>query len=180
MMTQQLPVDFPESQAALYGVALSLDAFLINGILYGVLQREMFPTFLETTAGNLMRDLARLEGQTTNAPISGQLRVEELLASLRVKCQQLVDLVSGLRAFRTLALDEVRSTVSLIAPLREDCVHLIEQLEARWGASRPFYQSRPAHSTAAVNDFLTDLEGTFAREWAAGNAHSQETSHQAS
>jgi hypothetical protein len=47
MHTKQLTVDFPEVQEAIYGVALSLDAFLVNGIQYGVLQQAVFPGFLQ-------------------------------------------------------------------------------------------------------------------------------------
>jgi hypothetical protein len=51
MNTNQPQDDFPEVQKAIYGVALSLDSFLINGILYGVIQRDFLPGFLEKTAG---------------------------------------------------------------------------------------------------------------------------------
>jgi hypothetical protein len=38
MSAEQPQAGAPEAQAAIYGVALSLDAFPVNGIPYGVLQ----------------------------------------------------------------------------------------------------------------------------------------------
>lgn len=105
MNTNQLQDDFPEVQAAIYGVALSLDSFLVNGIPYGVIHREFFNGFHEKTAGNLLRDLARLEAQALHAPIANQPKVTEALAVLRAKCQQLIDLLTGLTSFRTLPLE---------------------------------------------------------------------------
>jgi hypothetical protein len=165
MSTKQLPVDFPEVQAAIYGVALSLDAFLLNGLPYGVLQRAVFPGFLQKTASNLMRDLASLEDQARRAPVTSPAEISEVLTSLRAKCQQLVDLVTGLSSFRALSLEHVRSTIYTIPILRESCVQLIQELEKCFRTPKPFYQSRPAHSTATVNDFLANLERVFAEEW---------------
>jgi hypothetical protein len=165
MSTKQLPIDFPEIQGAIYRVALSLDAFLVNGIQYGVLQRVTSNGFLQETAKSLLSDLTSLEEQTPHAPVLSQPNLAELLASLRAKCQQLVDLVSGLSSFRTLALEQVRSTVSQIPLLRGDGVGLIQELEGYLQTPKPFYQSRPSHATAAVNDFFTDLECLFVEEW---------------
>lgn len=156
--------DFPEDQAAIYGVALSLDAFLINGILYGVLQRDLLPGFLEKTADNLLRDVARLEAQSTHAPPASQPRMAEALTTLRIRCQQLIDLVSGLSSFRSLSLEQLRTTVSQIPLLREACVQQIQELERCFQVPKPFYQSRPMHSTAGVNNFLADLENIFIQE----------------
>lgn len=165
MTTTQLPVDFPEIQAAIYRVALSLDSFLVNGIQYGVLQRVASDGFLERAAASLRSELDNLEEQAPNAPVVGQPKITELLASLRARCQQLVDLVVGLRSFRTLPLGQVRHTVSQIPILRQACVQLIQELEGGFGTPQPFYQSRPAHSTVTVNDFLATLEHLFAEEW---------------
>jgi hypothetical protein len=169
MTTKQVPRDFPEVQGAIYEVALSLDAFLMNGIQYGVLQRALFPEFLQKTAANLLRDLASLEEQAPHASGASQDKIAELLASLRARCQQLVDLVAGLSSFRTLSLDQVRSTVSQVSLLRGECVQRIQELETCWGIPQPFYQSRPSRSTVAVNDFLANLERAFTEEWAAAN-----------
>lgn len=165
MNTKQLPNDFPESQAALYRVALSLDAFLLNGIPYGVIHREGFNGFVEKTAGNLLRELANLEAQAVHAPIANQSKVTEALAALRGSCQQLIDVVTGLTSFRTLSLEQLRVTVSQIPLLREACVQQIQELEACLQTPNRFYPSRPAHSTAVVNDFLADLERVFIQEW---------------
>src|SRR5437773_271153 len=112
MNSNQSQDDFPEVQAAIYRVALSLDSFLLNGIPYGVLQEAMFPGFLEKVAGNLLTPLASLEQHAPYAPPSSQSKVREILAALRGKCQQLIDLVTGLRSFRTLPLQQVRASVS--------------------------------------------------------------------
>lgn len=167
MSTAQLPVDLPEIQGAIYRVALSLDAFLVNGLQYGVLRQVTANGFLQKAAGTLLSDLTSLEEQARRAPATSQLKVTEALAGLRGKCQRLVDLVTGLSSFRTLPLEQLRSSVSQIPVLREGCVNQIQELEACLRTPEPFYQSRPAHSAAAVNDFLVNLEGIFAQEWSA-------------
>ena len=164
MNTKQLQDDFPEDQAAIYGVALSLDSFLLNGIPCGVLQHSVFPGFLEKTADNLLRDLARLEAQAPQAPLANQSKVSETLKALRDRCQQLIDLLTGLISFRNLSLEQLRYKVSQIPLLREACVQQIQVLEKYFQVPRPFYRSRPAYSTAAVNKFLADLENNFIQE----------------
>lgn len=144
MTAKQMPVDFPEVQAAIYGVALSLDAFLLNGISYGVLQQAVFPGFLEKTAGNLTRDLGRLEEQAANVPGADQCGIAELLAALKSRCQELIELVTGLRSFKALSLEQVRATVARIPLVRDVCVQRIQELEVRLGTPRPIYQSHPA------------------------------------
>jgi hypothetical protein len=165
MSTTQQQEPFPEVQQAIYAVALSLDAFLVNGIQYGVLQQDAFEGFLDKVAGNLLRDLADLETKDLQVPANGEPRARELMAALRAKCQQLIGLLTGLRSFRTCPLQQLGSSLSQIPLLRGDCVRLIQELESCFRTPRPFYQSRPAHSTANVNDFLTDLERTFLGQW---------------
>src|SRR2546428_8180745 len=99
MKTTESHVDSPEVQNAIYGVALSFDAFLINGIQYGVLQRDAFPGFVDKTAGNLLRDLASLEDQVLHAPTASQREITKLVEGLRAKCTQLIELVTDLTAF---------------------------------------------------------------------------------
>lgn len=167
MNTKQLPIEFSKVQGAIYGVALSLDAFLVNGIQFGVLQRAVFDGFLQKTANNLLRDLASLEEQAPHAPVLSQPQVTEALAALRARCQELIDLVTGLSSFRDLSLEQLRATVSQVPLLREACVQRIQDLEGCFRIPKPFYPSRPAHSTVAVNDFLANLERAFAEEWRA-------------
>lgn len=167
MSTKQLQADFPAIQAAIYRVALSLDAFLLNGIQSGVLQRAVFPAFLEKTSSNLLRDLASLEEEAPQTPGGGQPKVTDMLAALRAKCQQLIGLVSGLSSFRTLPLQQVRVIVSQIVLLREECVQLIQELEGCLRTPKPFHPTRPSDSTAAVTQFLGNLERVFTEEWAA-------------
>jgi hypothetical protein len=163
MNTAQLP----EIQGAIYRVALSLDAFLVNGLQYGVLRQFTANGFLQRAAGTLLSDLTSLEEQARRAPATSQLKLTEALAGLRASCQRLVDLVMELRSFRTLSLEQLRSTVSQVPVLRDACVNQIQELEACLRTPEPFYQSRPAHSAAAVNGFLTNLEGVFVQEWSA-------------
>jgi hypothetical protein len=170
MTTKQFQVDFPEVQGAIYRVALSLDAFLLNGIQYGVLQRAVFNGFLQKTAASLLSDLASLEEQAPHAPVASQAKVGEVLAALRARCQQVIDLVTGMRSFRTLPLQQLRSAVSQVLLLRGECVQRVQELEACFRTPKPFYQSRPSHSTATVNDFLANLERVLTEEWAASNA----------
>jgi hypothetical protein len=162
--------DFPEVQAAIYRVALSLDSLLLDGISFGVICRDVFDGFLQKPAGVLLEALASLEQYAPHAPATLHPKVTEVLGTLRARCRQLIDLVNGLRAFRALPLQELRSMVSQIPPLREECVQLIQELEDCFGTPKPFYQSRPSHSTATVNDFLNNLEGVIAEEWVASNA----------
>jgi hypothetical protein len=164
MNTKQLQEDFPEIQGTIYGVALSLDSFLLNGIPYGVMLREFLPGFLEKAAGNLLRDLASLEEQARRTPNTNPVQVAEVLAGLRSSCQQLIDLVSGLIPFRTLSREQLRSMIGQIPLLRDACVHHIQELEACFRTPKPFYPSRPAHSTASVNDFLANLDHLFMEE----------------
>jgi hypothetical protein len=91
----------------------------------------------------------------------------EALASLRTRCQQLVDLVKGLSSFKTLSLEEVQSAVSRIPILHGECVTLVKELESCFRVPKPFYPSRPSHSVSTVNDFMTNLERLFVQEWKA-------------
>ena len=164
MNTNRSQDDFPEVQAAIYRVALSLDSFLLNGIPYGVLQEAFFPGFLEKVADNLLTPLSSLEQQAPHAPASSQSKVREVLAALRTRCRQMIDLVTGLRPFETLSLQQVRATVSQIPPLRGECAQLLQELEVCFQTPKPLYQSRPSHSNTTMNDFLANLERMFQEE----------------
>jgi hypothetical protein len=174
MTAKQVRVDFPEAQGAIYRVALSLDAFLVNGIQNGVLQRGVFPGFLEKTEQHIRRDLASLEEQARLVPGANQPQVTAILASLTTRCQQLTELVTGLSSFTDVPLQQLRSAVSQIPLARGECVRLIQELEACLRVPKPFYQSRPSHSTALVDDFLANLERAFVDAWAAANPGRQE------
>lgn len=164
MTANQPPEDFPAIQGAIYGVALSLDSFLLNGIPIGVFRGDVFKGFLEKVARNLLRDLATLEEETRRPATADQAQVTEILAKLRTNCQQLIDLVAGLISFRTLPLEQLRARVSRIPCLRDACVQQLQELEACFRTPKPFYQSRPTDSTASVNGFLADLENLFTQE----------------
>jgi hypothetical protein len=167
MNPNQHPDEFPEVQAAIYRVALSLDSFLLNGIPYGVIRRDAFNGFLEQRASTLLAELASLEEHAPEAPVASQPKVREVLAALRAKCQQLIDLATGLGSFKTLPLQQLRATVAPIPLLRGECVQLLQELEACFRTPKPFYPSRPSHSAATVDDFLANLERLFEEEWAA-------------
>ncbi len=173
MITKQFELDLPAEQAPIYRLALSLDAFLVNGIQYGVLHR-VAPGFLQKTASNLMRDLASLDEQAQQAASDNRPRVVEVLASLKARCQRVVDLVNELSSFRALPLPQLRSLISQIMPLREECVQRIQEVESCLRTEHPFYLSRPSHSTATLNDFLANLERAFLEEWVASNANAEE------
>ena len=96
--------------------------------------------------------------------MNGDPEVEETLTTLKARCEELVGLVSGLGSFKTLSLEQVRSYTSRVPLLRGECVRLIEKLEEHLEVPKPFYGSRPSHSTAAINNFLAHLEGLFADE----------------
>jgi hypothetical protein len=155
-------------QAAIYGVALSLDSFVLNGLPYGVLLRDAPPGFLEKTARNLLRDLATLEEQALHVDGASQPQAVATMARLRQRCQQLIDVVSGLRSFAKLPLAQVQSDVAELRSLHGDCVRLIQELEVCVGVLQPFYQSRQADSAAAVEHFLAGLEQLFIQARSAG------------
>ncbi len=172
MNTKQFQEDFPEVQAAIYRVALSLDSFLLNGIPYGVIHRDILHGFLEKTAGNLLTELAKLEEHAPHAPAASQPKVTATLAALRAKCQQMIDLATELISFRNFSLEQLRSTVSQVPLLRGECVRLIQELEHCFQTPKPFYQSRPNYSTDTVNGFLSNLERMFTEDWtASGEKH---------
>jgi hypothetical protein len=161
-MTTDQPHEYAsEVRASIDRVALSLDAFLLNGIPYGVLQREALPGFLEQAAGNLLTPLASLELQASQVPASGPADVRQMLADLRAKCQQLIDHVTGLTSFRILPQEQVRTAVAKIPVLREECVQLLGKLEACLGAPQRVFPGRSSHHTAAVNSFLANLQRMF-------------------
>src|ERR1700722_7073850 len=150
MIPNQVEDEFPEVQAAIYRVALSLDALLVNGIQNGVLRGEMFSGFLQTTASNLLRDLSSLEEQARMVPMTAETNVTAILEELRTRCQELIELVTGLKSFRRLPMEQLRSILSQIPLIREGCVQLLGELEACFRTPKPFYPSRPGHSTATV------------------------------
>lgn len=129
-----------------------------------VIHRDVFSGFLEKVAGNLLRELVRLEAEAPHAPAAHQSQVTTVLASLRAKFQQMIDLITGLCSYRTASLEQLRSMVSQVPLLRDECVRLIQELEHCFQVPRPFYQSRPEHSTASVNAFLDNLERMFVEE----------------
>jgi hypothetical protein len=169
MTTKQHAPNLREPEAAIYNVALSLDAFLLNGVQIGVLQEPAFPAFLQQAAKILLRDLGHLEEQSAHTSEDTATSVIELEGNLRAKCQQLIELVTHVSQFRNLSLEQVRAAVSQIIPLRMDCVELIQELEGCFQTSNPFYQSRPAHSALAVDEFLANLDHKFTEQWSAKN-----------
>jgi hypothetical protein len=174
MNTEQLRVDFPEIQKAVYRTALSLDSLLVNGIPFGVIHRTLANGLLEDCARSLLAELASLEQHAPHAPVSNQPKVSEVLAALRAKCQRLIELLTGLASFRTLPLQQLRAAVSQIPLLREECAQLLQELEVVFETPKRFYQSRPRHSTAAFDDFLANLQRLFEEEGAASSSVSGE------
>ena len=139
--------DFPEVQAAIYGLALSLDSLLVNSIPNGVIDQGVFGGLLQKTADKLLEELASLEQYAPHAPANRQPKVMEVLGSLRASCQQLIDLAMGLRTFKTLPIQQLRSTVSRIPALRTECVQRLQELEVCFETPKSFSQTRPSHST---------------------------------
>jgi hypothetical protein len=173
MTIKHLQMDSADVQAAIYSIALSLDGFLLNGIQYGVLQPHL-DGFLQKTVSNLLNDLTALEEITQQTSTESQTKVVQTLGGLRATCHKLTDLVIELCSFRAFSLPQLRSKVSQVPRLRKECVERIQALESCFGVAKPFYQSRPVHSTEAVNDFLTSLERVFVDEWSASTATKEE------
>ena len=97
--------DFPEVQAAIYRVALSLDSLLVNGISIGVICRDVFNSFLQKTSSDLLEDVGEVSNdlhRMLQLPLHPE--VTEVLGTLRARCQQLIDLVTVLRTSRALPL----------------------------------------------------------------------------
>jgi hypothetical protein len=154
MAANQRKADASELQNAVNALALSLDAFLVNGIQYGVLEQAIFGDFLQQTINDLLRDLDGLERSAGG--------IQPTLTRLRTKVQELIAVVRALCPFKTLAQPQVHALVSQVPLLRSECADLIQQLETELHVDRPFYRSRPAHSTVAMNEFLSNLHTAFA------------------
>lgn len=165
MSTTEPRLESSEVEAAIHRVALSLDAFLVNGLQYGALGRVTADGLLTKAAASLLTDLASLAEQVRQAA-PDQAPVAEGLAGLRAQCQHLVELVTGLKSFRTLPLEQVRGAAQRIVALRDTCAAHIRQLEISLRVPRSYSSSRPAIAAAAVERFLAGLEETFTREWA--------------
>jgi hypothetical protein len=172
-MDTKQQLELPPVQAAIYRVALSLDAFLLNGIQYGVLPRTAIDGFLHKTANNLLRDLEGLEQHAPDAPTTEQPKVQDLLIALRGRCQQIIHVATKLNSFRTFSLQQLHSTVSEIPRLRAECAQLIQELEGCYRIAKPFYQSRPEYLTALFDHYLANLEQRFAEELAASSTAGQ-------
>jgi hypothetical protein len=164
MNTRCLDNDSSKIQAAIYGVALSLDSFLLNGIPYGVLQRAIIPNFLEKTADNLLKDLAILEEFAPNGFAADHSKITAIMEALRAKCQRLIDAAMGLTSYTTMPFQQLRLALSQIPLLRKECVDLLQELEVRFRTPDPFYQSHPNHSAAAMDDFFANLVRLFEEE----------------
>jgi len=156
----------PETQSALWRVALSLDAFVVNGIPLGVIQGAVLPGFLEKVSGNLTRELDDLEKRAASHGLTDSAATP--LTALRANCDALIRVVCELSGFRTLPLSLLHSAVQQVRDARADCVQTIQDLETQWGIAPEFYQSRP-QATQAADDFLAGLEQTIADEWHAAH-----------
>lgn len=174
MNTEQPPADCSEIQAAIYRVALSLDSFILNGIPYGVIHRDIFHGFLEKAVNDLLTELASLENHAPEAPSDSQAKVRELLTALQAKCRQLIDLTTGLSEFRILPVQQLRAKLSQVPLLRAECVQLIQDLERHFRTPQLFYQHRSSQSTAGVNAFLANLEHMFEDERVSSGAPDRE------
>lgn len=151
-------------QGAVYRVALSLDALLLNGLQYGVLQPVPADSFLQGLAGGLVSDALNLEEQVQR---SHDGDAEQVAEALRADVERLTSQVTALASFRSQALPHVRSAVAQVLRLREECVREIQELERCLRTPKPFYPTRPPHSAAAVDDFLATLDRAFVQEWSA-------------
>jgi hypothetical protein len=173
MNTDQRQEDVPKVQEAIYDIALSLDAFLLNGIPYGVLQNAVLSGFLEKTTDSLLRDLANLEKRGTDAPADKRAEIAATLRALRATCQRLIDLVTELTGFQSMTPQQLRSAVAQIPLLREDCVQKIQELEMHFATPKKFYLSRSHHSTSSLNAFLSNLEQLFEAEYTVSRAEAR-------
>lgn len=157
MQTEHPPVDGQAIQGAIHRFALSLDAVLVNGVSFGILQPVGGEGFLRKTINTVMADLARIEGQVGTSA-----------APLRLHAEQLVETALALAAFRSWPLSLVESTVDRLRRQREACMTQVRQLETAVGVPNHYHLSRPAHAAAAVEAFLSDLNDAFVREWEVG------------
>lgn len=160
-MTVEL--DPVEIGAAIYRVALSLDAFVVNGIQFGVLQPG--DGFLEKTAGILRRDLEILEKEAVRLRGGDHSDAKTTVVSLKASCQRLTETVGKLAGFRAQPIRNVHSMASEVARLREECVGSLKKLEGVFQISKPFYQTRSVESSTAIKEFLCRLESMIVDAW---------------
>lgn len=139
-----------EFRPAIVQLALSLDAFILNGIQYGVLHC-VNTGFLQRTANTLRGDLSNLARLAPDSTNSTPIR------ELRPQCERLISAVESLNGFHALELEQVRSAVAEIRLLHGECTRSIRALEETSGTSPSFYESRPATSAVAIADFLANL-----------------------
>jgi hypothetical protein len=156
MQTAHPPVDVHAIQRAIHRLALSLDAVLVNGLQYGVLQPVGGEGFLRKTIDTLMADLVRLEGLVGTSA-----------APLRMHVEELTGMATALSPFRTWPLPLVEASVGRIRQQREACMLHIQQLETGLGVPNHYHLSRPTQAAAAVEAFLAQLDDAFVREWSA-------------
>lgn len=158
----------PDTQSAIYRVALSLDALLLNGIAYGILQAGVLGDVLVRAATSLQTDLASLEEHVQQLSTDRHDQACAAFASLQASCQELTALLHRLRSFRETPSEHLRADVARILLLREECVRRLQELEQCFQVDKPFYQSRSTSATAAIASFLATLEQLFADEQTAG------------
>ncbi|MBL8792994.1 MAG: hypothetical protein JNM56_03755, partial [Planctomycetia bacterium] len=110
----------PEMQSELSRVALSLEAFVVNGIPLGVMQSTSFPGFLGKVAGNLTRELDNLETHAVSHGLPDTVATP--LTSLRTRCGELVRSVGALTNFQAMPFPQVRSAVQQVRGAWQECV----------------------------------------------------------
>lgn len=169
MAVKQLPIESSDLQNGISKVALSLDAFLINGIQYSVLVQAGLTGLLTKTASNLIRDLDALEELISHVPSINQGKALSLLENVKSTSQELIQLVTGLIPFRSIPVPQWLPHVAEITQLRDQCVQQITDLETCLQTGEAFYSSRSSDSTTSVEQFLGDLENFLMREWNKAN-----------
>lgn len=153
------PADASPSESATSRAVLSLDAFVINGISFGVFDPTAAARagFVALAAGHLRRDAKRAQ---EGADAAGQARQGALWIEA---CERLIGAVFGLCDHERLSPEQVRAAVAGVLDAHRECVGWVEQLDParRTGATRP------ARSAELVESFMSDLLGRFAQERAA-------------
>ncbi|MGL4550645.1 MAG: hypothetical protein ACRC33_05620 [Gemmataceae bacterium] len=137
-------------------MALSLDALLVNGLSFGVLQPAGGEDFLHGAAGTLLADLASLEAR---------VRDIQAVAVLRGDIEELTGVARGLITFREQPLPRVRAAVGRLLHLRTACLRHLQGLGAAIGVPEP--SLRPTHAASSVDAYLGQLDDAFFREWSA-------------
>jgi hypothetical protein len=169
MESKQPANEILDIQNDIYRLALSADSLFINGIQFGVLG-SVAPGVAQKLADQLLADLATLETNAARISTGVHVQAAAPLTEIRTAVEKATAVVQLLSEFRSRPFDDIHGAVSQITSARDQIANGIQELERRLSTPKPFYESRPKESAAAIEEFVSALESALEREWKASNS----------